>query len=59
MEMQSRRVFRKPERPFVAEEMNFMPAPREFLAEAGRENPAAAHRRITRDADLHLIFNRE
>jgi hypothetical protein len=33
--------------------MHFVPAPHEFLTEAGRQDAAAADRRITRDADLH------
>ena len=57
MEMQARRIFRQPERAFVAEEMHLMSAPRQFLAQAGGENAAAAHRRITGDADFHAFVN--
>jgi hypothetical protein len=32
-------------------------APREFLAQSGGENAAAADGRITGDADFHLILN--
>ena len=57
MEMQSRRIRRQPERTFVAEEMDFVPAPRQFLAQGGGQNAAAADAGITRDADFHLVFN--
>ena len=39
MEMQARRIFRQPERAFVAEEMHLMPAPRQFLAQAVARMP--------------------
>ena len=54
MKMQSRRVFRQPERAFVAEEMDFMSAPRQILAQGGGENAAAADSRVTGDADFHI-----
>jgi hypothetical protein len=53
MKVQSRHILGQTERPLVAEEMHFVPAPHEFLTEAGRQDAAAADRRITRDADLH------
>ena len=47
MEKQARRVGRQAERAFVADEMHFVPAPRQFLAQRRRQNAAAANRRIT------------
>ena len=39
MEMQPRRIFRQPERAFVAEEMHLVSAPRQFLAQAVARMP--------------------
>jgi hypothetical protein len=54
MKMKARNIGRQPEGPFVAEEMNFIPPPDEFLAESGGQNAAAADGGITCDADFHF-----
>ena len=52
MEKHPRGVCRHTERAFVTDEMHLMAAPRQFLAQRGGQNAAAANRRITGDADF-------
>ena len=53
MEEKSRHILRQPERTFVTDEMNLMPALHQLLAQGGGQNAAAADRGITGDANLH------
>jgi hypothetical protein len=52
MEKNSRRIRLHSERPFIADEVNFMSAPRQFFAQRRGENSAPADGRITGDADF-------
>ena len=52
MEEHARVARRHPERPFVADEMDFMAAPRQLLAQLGGEDAAATDGRVACDADL-------
>ena len=53
MEEQPRDIHGQAERTFVTDEMHFMPALHQLLAQGGGQNAAAADRGITGDANLH------
>ena len=48
---QNVRVGRQTKRPLIADEVHLMSAPRQFLPEGGRQDAAAADRRVTGDAN--------
>ena len=57
MKVQARQIQRQTEWPFVADEMNFVPALSKLFAQSGRENSAAAHGGVTGDADFEWRFS--
>ena len=56
VKMQSRHIVRQPEGPFVAEEMDFMPAPHELFPQCRSQHAAAADSRITGNANVQRFF---
>jgi hypothetical protein len=59
MKEQARRVGRHTEWPFVADEVYFMPAARQFHAQRRRQNSAAANRWVASDTDFQRAKSHE